>query len=194
MELSDLLRQVTTALQGLGVAHFVTGSMATVIYGEPRFTNDIDLVADLSAANVEGLLAAFPAPEWYLDLERVARAVRQRGQFNLLHPTSGLKVDFMVSESDAFDRQRFARTRSVEIGDGLTVSYASPEDVILKKLVYYQLGGSDKHLRDIAGVMRLTEIDTAYVNEWADRLGVLGAWQELKNRRSLNPEGGGGGR
>ncbi len=57
--------------------------------------------------------------------------------------------------------------------------FASPENVILKKLLYYREGGSEKHLRDIAGVLLIQdkEIDQAYLTEWAKKLNVL---QELE--------------
>jgi hypothetical protein len=53
--------------------------------------------------------------------------------------------------------------------------------VILKKLEYYREGGSQKHLRDIAGVLRTTEgLDRAYIERWADQLGVRAEWQEAR--------------
>jgi hypothetical protein len=47
MEHSDLQRHVVTVLEQLGVRYFITGSTATIFFGEPRFTNDLDVVADL---------------------------------------------------------------------------------------------------------------------------------------------------
>jgi hypothetical protein len=90
MEQSELLRYLTKALERIGLRYFVTGSTATVFFGEPRFTNDIDVVVDLPANKIPELCAAFPSPEFYLSEETVRRAVSRRGQFNIIQPSSGL--------------------------------------------------------------------------------------------------------
>lgn len=41
MEPSDLLRRLTAVLEEFGLSYLVTGSTATIFYGEPRFTADI---------------------------------------------------------------------------------------------------------------------------------------------------------
>lgn len=52
MEQDELLRTVTRVLEDLGLPYLVTGSMATIYYGEPRFTVDIDVVVDLPSRQV----------------------------------------------------------------------------------------------------------------------------------------------
>jgi len=181
MTQDELLRRVVETLERLHLPYLVTGSIATILYGEPRFTNDIDIVVQLPAEAVETFSAAFPEGEFYLDAERIRSAIAYRGQFNVIHPASGLKVDVMIPAMDAFDRSRFARARRVHPADGLAAEFAAPEDVIVKKLEYYAAGGSEKHLRDIAGVLRIsgTEVDRDYVATWAERLGVLDGWDRI---------------
>lgn len=184
MEQDELLHHAVRALESLGLRYLVTGSVATIYYGEPRFTNDIDIVVELPANRVDDLCAAFPAGEFYVSAEAARQAVERHGQFNVIHPASGLKVDLMVAAGDAFDRSRFARGRRLHLAPDSDASFASPEDVILKKLEYYRDGGSEKHLRDIAGVLRVSgeQVDRAYVAEWAKRLGLLDLWKELLTR------------
>ena len=166
----------------------MTGSTATITYGEPRFTNDIDVVVDLPAARVDDLLAAFSGDEFYISRSAVEAAVAREHQFNILHPTSGLKVDVIVASQSEFDRGRLQRARRLAVLSDRTVSFASPEDVILKKLLYFREGGSEKHLRDIAGVLRIQgeKIDLDYVRDWAGRLGVDDEWS-LAISRFENP-------
>jgi hypothetical protein len=132
MEPYDFLILLAKTLGGLQIGYRVTGSIASIAYGEFRFTNDIDVVVDLGRDQVEAFCAAFPAP------------------------------DFCVSRDAALDA----------------------EDVILKKLEYYQEGGSEKHLRDIAGVLKIQgdKIDRQYVAEWAGRLGVAEVWELVVQR------------
>lgn len=184
MDQDELLRHVVRVLEQAGVSYLVTGSTATIFYGEPRFTNDLDVVLQLGPAQVEEVVRAFPPQEFYVSEEAVRRALRTHGQFNVIHPRSGLKVDFIVAEESPFDRSRFARRRRVRAAADCEADFASPEDVILKKLVFHREGGSDKHLRDVAGVLKISgdEIDDDYLDLWADRLGVTDLWRRVRER------------
>jgi hypothetical protein len=184
MEPNDLLRSVVAVFEQLHVPYFVTGSIATITYGEPRFTNDIDMVADLKESHVEPLCAAFEPPDYYISPDAVLAAVRARHQFNLIHVTAGLKVDIIVPEDTDFNRSRFARRRLLPSGPEGDAQFAAPEDVILKKLEYFREGGSEKHIRDIRGVLKVQgdRIDCAYLDEWAHRLGLAALWRDVQGR------------
>lgn len=181
MEHSDLLRLVADVCDRLHLTYFITGSTATIFYGEPRFTLDIDVVIDLPPDRIGELVSAFPRDEFYLSTNAVSEAVRRRSQFNLIHPTSGLQVDFIVLSDSEFDHTRMLRRRELETFTDRTVSFASPEDVILKKMLYFREGGSEKHLRDIAGVLRVQgeKIDRGYIAGWAKRFDLTTIWDSI---------------
>ena len=183
MSPGDLLRFVAAALDRVQLPYFVTGSTATILYGQPRLTNDIDVVVRLEVSKIGDFCAQFEGDEFYLAPETVQRAVESRGSFNVIHPSSGLKVDFMVAADTDFNRSRFARARELEIS-GEKARFASPEDVILKKLEYFREGGSEKHLRDIAGVLEVSgsDLDFDYLNKWAEALNVTEEWQRVTRR------------
>ena len=188
MEQDELLRRVVKALESLDLEYLITGAMATILYGEPRFTNDIDIVVQLPPECIDDLVEAFPGDEFYLEPERVRQAVRSRSQFNVIHPSSGLKIDFVIPAMDEFDRSRFSRARRLRPGPDYEASFAAPEDVIVKKLQVSGEGGSDKHLRDIASVLRISpsEVDREYVAAWADRLGLRDAWDLILDQLDLS--------
>jgi hypothetical protein len=171
-------------LERLALPYLITGSLATVFYGEPRFTNDIDILVDLPAARITELCDAFPSPEFYVSPEAAQRAVAQSSQFNVIHPASGLKLDLIIPADTPFNRSRLARARTVHPAPDYVASFASPEDVILIKLDFYRQGGSDKHLRDIAGVLKVSgdQLDRRYLDSWAQRLGLEEIWQALIER------------
>lgn len=175
---ADLLAHLAASLDLLRIRYLVTGSMATIAYGEPRFTNDIDVVIALPEDTIDAFCARFPSPEFYCPRHMVAEAVRKKWQFNIIHPASGLKIDVIIATDSAFDRSRLSRGERIATADDTFVSFASPEDVILKKLVCYREGGSEKHLRDIAGVLKVQgdRVDREYIAAWADRLGVGAEW------------------
>lgn len=103
-EPDDLLRHTRDVCEGLGIAYLVVGSTATIAYGEPRFTNDIDIVLDLSAEQIDAFCSAFPSDEFYISQSAVEQAVRKKFQFNVIHRASGLKIDFIVMTDSAFDQ------------------------------------------------------------------------------------------
>jgi hypothetical protein len=110
--------------------------------------------------------------------------VAQKSQFNVIQPASGLKLDLIVPADDAFNRSHLARARTVHPAPDYTACFSSPEDVILMKLDFHRRGGSDKHLRDIASILKISgnQVDRTYIDSWAEHLGLTQAWQALVKR------------
>lgn len=189
MELSDLIRHAAEVFDRLGIRYFVTGSVAAILYGEPRFTNDVDIVVALPFGSIYDLCRAFPAPDFYVSEESARRAVANAGQFNVIHPASGLKLDLMVAERSEFNASRFARSRELGAITGTAVAFASPEDIILKKLEYYREGHSEKHLRDIAGIHRVSgaQLDQDYLRDWVRRLSLEEEWRAFLSFLGTSP-------
>jgi hypothetical protein len=107
-------------------------------------------------------------------------------QFNLIHMASGLKVDVFIPKRSEFDQSAASRIRRLRSEGEFDVWFGSPEDVLLNKLIYFQIGGgvSDKHLRDISGMMKLLreKLDRDYISRWAARLGVSDEWSQIQQR------------
>lgn len=185
MQPTDLLAHVIHTFERLGVEYAIVGSVASSFYGETRLTNDVDVIAEMTLKHLPALLRAFPAEQFYFSEEAARRAVETSAQFNIIHPESGLKLDVMIISKSAFDRMRMSRRHRVNLRNpDVSAYFAAPEDVILKKMEFYREGGSEKHLRDIASMLKLSrqEIDRQYIADWADRLGVGDVW-------SLFPDG-----
>ncbi len=181
---AELLERVIEILESQHLTYMLVGSFASAAYGEPRLTHDIDIVIQLGIDAVDRLCSAFPAPEFYVSLSAARDAVARRGQFNVIHPTSGNKIDFMIARNDAWGQSQLARRVRKPILPDRPTFVAAPEDVILGKLWYYQEGGSEKHLRDIAAMLRVSgdEIDKEYITRWAEQLGLTKAWQAVLDR------------
>ena len=181
MEQTELLRHAVDTLEDLAVPYFVVGSFASIAYGEVRFTQDIDIVAAFLPLHLPGLLAAFPSPDYYMSESAVREAIRTSFQFNVIHSTSGNKIDFVLPRSGAWAEMQMTRRRAVRLLPDRDVMTAAPEDVILGKLWYYSAGGGDRHLRDIAGILRVTGdgVDRNDVERWATELGYLEIWKQI---------------
>ena len=86
----DLIELFVEPLNRLGLDYMVSGAIAAIIYGEPRLTNDIDIVAHLKPADARRLVREFSSPEFYVPPEEVIQAELARsagGHFNLI-PTA----------------------------------------------------------------------------------------------------------
>jgi hypothetical protein len=189
LEQAELLKILVGTLEKLGIPYLLTGSLATSAYGEPRFTHDIDVVVRLTLAQVPDFCASFPATDFYCSQTAAEHAVRERFQFNILHPASGQKVDVIVASDSEFDCSRLGRGLRVPAGPDFEATFSAPEDVIIKKLEYFREGGSEKHLRDIVGVLKVQgrRIDHAYLMEWITRLALQMEWALIEERLSSSP-------
>ena len=71
MELFELLQKIVDVFEHLHIPYLVTGSVASMAYGEPRLTNNIDVVAGIEEHHVADLLTAFPSDEFYVSGDMV---------------------------------------------------------------------------------------------------------------------------
>lgn len=124
MELSELLERLARAFDELDIPYLVTGSVATIAYGEPRFTNDLDVVVRLPLSAVDAVLAVFPEGESYVSRDAMLDAIGRSTQFNILHPRSGLKIDVMVAGPSEFNASRFGRARRLAISSAAAATFA----------------------------------------------------------------------
>lgn len=168
-------------LNRLGVRYIVGGSVAATLYGEPRFTNDVDVLIFLRLDDVRRLHEVFPSSEFYVPPDEVIAAEIARvekGQFNILHASTGFKADFYTTGRDEFNAWAFRNARRM-VFQGEPIQVAPPECIIVRKLEYYREGGSDKHLRDIRSMLRISNelIDRGALGEWVQRQGVEAQWK-----------------
>jgi hypothetical protein len=181
MEWDELQRLTATTLERLGIPYFFTGSVASMFYGETRFTNDLDVVIDLQPEQVDALVASFDPDEFYVSEDAVRQALRFRSQFNVIHPATAFKIDFIIPKNDGYDHERLRRAVRVRPGPDFEAFVSSAEDIILAKMLFFQEGESDKHLRDIASVLKISgaSLDYGYIASRAAQRNVSDIWNAI---------------
>jgi predicted nucleotidyltransferase len=189
MDQLELLKKTVRILESLGIPYMVVGSYGSGAWGEPRFTRDIDILVALKPADADRLTKEFPFPEFYLSEEAARDAVAGGGQFNVIHPLSGVKIDFILEGAGAWERQQLGRRVKIRLEPDLELFVAAAEDVIIGKMLYYREGGSDKHLRDIAGILKVSgeDLDRAYIERWSRDLGLAEIWAGISAVPALKP-------
>jgi DNA-binding Lrp family transcriptional regulator len=166
---SEFLSDLVGRLESVDLEYALVGSIATMSYGEPRATLDVDVVVAMEASDLEVLRQLFPPPEFYMSPEAARAAVHSKAQFNVIHPVSGMKVDFFVA-GDAVEESQIRRRLRRLVLPGVEAWCSPPEELIVKKLDYYDQGASDKHLRDIASMLRISpeQIDLERIRRLAE--------------------------
>jgi hypothetical protein len=169
--------RIARVLERLGVPYLIGGSMASSFYGEPRSTNDVDVVADLQAEHVSTFIADL-RDEFYLDETAIREAVSRRSTFNLVHLGTMFKVDIFVAKNDGPTAQELERRRPYALPQmpGEEIIVASPEDIIVQKLYWYRLGDhvSERQWGDAMSVLKVRrkKLDLAYMRGLAEQMGV----------------------
>lgn len=166
-------------LDRLGIIYAVGGSLASSLHGVARATQDIDVVIDLHADQIEDFYKAL-APQFYLDEGAMLGAVSRGNSFNLIHFGSGLKIDLFVASRHPLGSDQLAHRRleaTVLFGGGsIEVSVISAEDIFLAKLLWYQEGGnvSERQWNDLLNLVLVQgdRLDRQYLGVQANRLGV----------------------
>ena len=193
MDQKDTLRHLVAACEDLGLDYFITGSIASSLYGEPRMTHDIDVVIRFRDGQLPPFLAAFAEARFRVDELAAERAVRDHSFFNIDDEDAETKIDVIAFPLELYNRNRLERAERHSVLPNQEASVAAPEDVILSKLRFYREGGSEKHLRDCTSVVRvqLDNLDFEYLEEWADLLDVLPLWRQIVQRvRDIDGDAG----
>jgi len=173
IDLAAGLAVVTAALERANVRYVIVGSMAAARWGVARTTRDIDLVMVLDPAAVDDVLALLDRDDVYVPAAAAREALARGGSFNVLHTTSGGKVDlFVVAPDDEFERSRLDRRVRADVL-GLSTWVATAEDVLLSKLQWRLDSRSEVQWRDCVEIAAVHDLDRAYLWRWAPVLGVV---------------------
>jgi hypothetical protein len=186
--LNDLLPRILDALDRARIPYMLTGSFASSFHGAPRATQDIDFVISPTVEQIRELARALPPSEYYLDEEAAVEAQRRRGQFNVIDFATGSKIDLIVRKSRPFSLREFERRQLVDF-EGMKLTIATPEDLVVAKLEWAKLGGSERQIEDAAGVLRIrgNDLDTPYLLACIEELRLREQWDEARRRAGAFP-------
>jgi len=172
---------VGARLDRLGVDWLTGGSLASSVHGEPRATQDVDMIVDLRSRHVKPLWESLRR-DYYLDAGEIRAAVKAAASFNAIHFASAIKVDFFVAGDDPFEAERLAHCQRVDTPAGV-LHIDTAEHTLLRKLEWYRRGGeaSERQWRDVQAIARIQgdRLDRDRLRLWAARLGVTDLLQRV---------------
>lgn len=172
----DVALLVARAIESASGAYFVGGSVASSFQGEPRATNDIDIVLELPLGRISAFVEAL-GPDFELDVDMLRDALLHGRTCNIFFLPFLTKVDLFAVGPSPFDQVEFSRRKAVTVrATGENLVLKTPEDTVLRKLLWYREGGetSEKQWRDLIEVLRVSgpSMDHEYLSSWGDRLGL----------------------
>jgi hypothetical protein len=174
IQVTQLIAKVFDRLQ---IPYLVGGSLASSLHGIPRATQDVDMVAGLKPQHITPLVKALEAA-FYIDADMIHEAIQHGSSFNVIHLDTMFKIDIFVLQDDPASREEMTRRElyklSEESEQGLFL--ATAEDIILRKLYWFQLGGgsSERQWNDVLGVLQVQKekLDYPYLQRGARQMGV----------------------
>jgi len=153
------------------------------MYGIPRATNDIDIIVSPSREQLLSIVQLFQRVGLTVTAEAAVAALRNKTQFNVIDFARGLKVDLIIRKERDFSIVEFERRETHEV-EGMRLTIARAEDVLLAKLEWAQLGDSNRQLVDAAGIIKVQgdTLDMLYIQKWIEQLGLEQEWAAAQER------------
>jgi hypothetical protein len=176
---AELLATIVELLDREDVPYMVTGSLASSYHGEPRATRDVDIVIDPAPDALERLVDGLRVAGFSVDRDVGLEALGSRSQFNAIGQDAS-KVDFIIRRDRPFSIEEFRRRQPADLL-GTPGFVASAEDLMVAKLEWSTVSGSERQLDDVAGILAINQgLDFAYMNRWVQAMGLEDAWQHVR--------------
>lgn len=178
-DILEALRPVIKAFEDISIPYYIGGSIASSIYGLARATMDVDLVAAIKQEHIQPLKEALQ-DRYFIDTDMILEAIQRQSSFNLIHLDTMIKIDVFISKGEAYQKEVLKRKRKDTLDEedsGSEFYFSSPEDTILNKLQWYDMGGrsSERQWLDITGIIKVQDalLDKDYLTKWAKKLRLL---------------------
>ena len=174
-----VLKSFIRVLDNLSISYYIGGSIASSVFGLPRSTMDIDIIADIQPFHIPRLKKQLEN-EFYIDENMIQEAINQLSSFNLIQLETAIKIDVFIPKKDKYydcANDRKQKDTLIENDKGSEFYFLSPEDIILNKLKWYEIGNrvSETQRQDVIGVIKVQEnsLDKKYLKTWAGKLNVF---------------------
>jgi hypothetical protein len=191
LDITGFLKLILETLEVSGVEYMIGGAIAEWAWGEPRATQDLDIVINLPIKVIGRFSKELEKRNMLVPADIILDTMmddRADIPLNAIHMYSGFKADlYLMRAGDKLRQSAFERRVKVDYGPPIGKVYIhSAEDLILYKLMYLGLSGQPKHARDIGAILRAkkNQLDLRYIEEWVNRLGFGSVWNEMLDSTS----------
>ncbi len=176
--ISLVLKPFINVLDKLSISYYISGSLASSVFGLPRSTMDIDIIAEIQLLHISHLKQNLES-EFYIDEDMIKEAIDRLSSFNIIHLETAMKIDVFIPKRDSYQDSALSRKQKdtlVENDKSSEFYFLSPEDIILNKLLWYEKGNqvSERQWLDVLGVIKVqgNSLDKDYLINWAQKLAI----------------------
>jgi len=172
----DILKDVTSKFDKLGIQYMLTGSLAMSYYVQPRMTRDIDLVVEIHPGMIDSIEQIFSA-DYYLSIDSIKKAVKNEFIFNLIHNKSSIKVDCIVRKNNTYRKIEFKRRKKIQLAD-TNIFIVSKEDLVISKLFWIKESNSELQKSDVKNLL-ISGFNKEYLLNWVEKLNLLKIFETI---------------
>ncbi len=167
MDLIKGFQKIIHVFEVEDISYMIVGGFATSYYNRYRFTADIDFVLQIHPHHIDKIIKHFP--EWEQFKDGFKENTKRGSMFNLTDFETGVKYDFMVYQDSDYNWSAFQRRKKIEFS-AVECFIASAEDLIISKLIWYNISKSGKQKEDIEFLLTLDGLDRKYLELWTTKL------------------------
>jgi hypothetical protein len=169
---TEFFQKLIRLIEDANIPYAVCGSLSSGLYGQPRATNDADIIIAPAQDQLDNLLKTLET-SCYVSSKAAFEAMKMHSMFNIIDNEFGWKADLIFRKNGLYEKAEFDRRIRAKLM-GIEVWVLSPEDVILSKLTWAKDSGSELQFRDVFGIMKLQwgKLDWDYLRHWAKELNV----------------------
>jgi hypothetical protein len=179
LRMIETFREVTERLDRLKLLYMLTGSFAMGVYVPARTTLDIDIIIEITQADIGRFVGAFEK-DFYVQDSSIIRAIEHHSMFNMISSSTSLKVDCIVRKDTPTEKAKFARRTRGRIGDHEFWA-VSRDDLILSKLAWARESLSQRQFEDIDRLLEKGDADNILREIQVQDLAAVGT--SLRNGR-----------
>lgn len=175
----EFLQTLVNALKRANIPYMLSGSVSSSFHGQPRATNDVDIVIDPAEEQLLDFVNLL-GPDYYSSKDAALQALKDKAMFNIIETKAGWKADFIVRKNRPYSRREFDRRKSAVVME-IDLCVLSAEDSILSKLEWSKGRESQAQFKDALGVLMVQwdRLDFDYLAKWAKELKVEDSLEQL---------------
>lgn len=179
IEQKKFLEKLISLIESAGIPYAVCGSLSSGLHGQPRATNDADIIIAPTQGQLDKFLKSLEVG-YYVNPEVAFEAMKMRSMFNVIDNELGWKADLIFRKDGPYELTEFNRRLKAKLM-GIDLWILSPEDVILSKLEWAKNNQSEQQLRDALGVavVQRHRLDMNYLRKWAKELQVESSLEQI---------------
>jgi len=176
---NEFLRKIVSLLEQANIPYMISGSIGSSFHGQPRATNDADIVIDPTQKQLLAYVESLGS-DFYVSRQAALDALEHNAMFNVIGIQSGYKADLIIRKKRPYSQLEFQRKIQSDLF-GIPAYVLSPEDSILSKLEWSKGRHSQTQFKDALGVMTVQKdkLDFAYLKKWAKELDIEAALNRL---------------